>query len=155
MQGLRHASNGVMMPLPVIRATIVLIEGDEDLSALIQAVLAGPSTKVVTASTGRAGLELVRAQPPDLLLLDLSLPDMHGWEVFMQLQSPAGATPMPVIVLADRASRVDKSFGLQVAHIHDFVMKPFMPLQLRASVARALGAASPMEFLHAVTQTPA
>jgi DNA-binding response OmpR family regulator len=155
MQGLRLPDSVAWMPPPVIGATIAVVVGDEDLSALIQTVLAGPALHLSLAGTGRAGLNLLRAHPPDVLLLDLSLPDMNGWELFMQLQSEDGTTPMPIIMLADRASRVDKNFGLYVAGVHDFVMKPFMPSQLRASVTRALADGAPMEFLHAVTFTPA
>lgn len=136
-------------------ATIALVEGDEDLLALMQTVLAGPTTRLTLAATGRAGMQLYRAQRPDVMILDLALPDMNGWELYMQLQSENGSGPVPLIVLADRASRVDKTFGLRVARVHDFLVKPFLPSQLRVSVARALQPVRPMEFSYAVTQTPA
>ncbi|MGQ0604033.1 MAG: response regulator [Anaerolineales bacterium] len=136
-------------------ATIALVEGDEDLLALMQTVLAGPATRLTLAATGRAGMQLYRVQRPDVMILDLALPDMNGWELYMQLQSENGSRPVPLIVLADRASRVDKSFGLQVARVHDFLVKPFLPSQLRVSVAQALQPARPIVFLYAVTQTPA
>lgn len=143
------------MPVGENRATIAIIEGDEDLSALIQTVLAGERVAFATAASGKTGLEIMRARHPDVLVLDLSLPDMNGWELYMQLQSNNGHQPVPVIILADQASRIDRNFGIQVARVHDFLVKPFLPSQLRESVQQALQLPAPIEFHNPVTHAAA
>lgn len=131
-------------------ARLSLIVGDEDLVGLIRSILASAALDVRAATTGQAGLELVRDDAPDLILLDLALPDMNGWELFMQFQA-LEACP-PIIILATQASRVDRTFGLRVAQAHDFLVKPFLPSQLRRSVAAALNRQPDLLFRHAVTQ---
>jgi DNA-binding response OmpR family regulator len=64
---------------------------------------------------------------------------MSGWEVFIQLRDSASdKPPPPVIILADEGTRLDRTFSLQVAQVHDYQVKPFLPSQLRKSVMEAL-----------------
>ncbi|MBP7691179.1 MAG: response regulator [Anaerolineales bacterium] len=137
------------------QARLALIVGDEDLLGLIQVLLASETLDLRVATSGRTGLELIRDDAPDLILLDLALPDMNGWEFFMHLHAGDERTPAPVIILATQASRVDRTFGLRVAQAHDFLVKPFLPSQLRRSVQTALQLNPPPQFRHAVSQTGA
>jgi two-component system phosphate regulon response regulator PhoB len=138
------------------KTRIAVVVGDEDLLALLLTLLASDSLELLAASSGRAGLELLQSQKPQLLLLDLALPDMNGWEFFIQIQRENGSQAhgaslsMPVIILANQASRVDRSFGLQVAQVHDFLIKPFLPSQLRRSVAAALEERTAAQYRHAI-----
>lgn len=118
--------------------TILVIESDEDFSKLLQMMLADCGAEVIFKTSGAAGLEYLRTQPVQLILLDLILPDMNGWEVYLQIRQKADQTPAPVIVLSEQGTRVDRTFGLRVAQVHDYLIKPFMPSQLRQSVAAAL-----------------
>lgn len=118
---------------------IVVVEADEDFLHLIPVILADCRADLVLARTGRNGLDEIRESRPDLVILDLALPDMNGWEVFIQLrdmQRNEGA--LPVIILADEGTRFDRTFSLQVAQVQGYLMKPFLPSQLQASVAEAL-----------------
>lgn len=118
---------------------IVVVEADEDLRHLIQMTLADCGAEVLSAGSGLEGLALIRANRPAAIILDLTLPDMNGWEVFIQLRDHSPTNPVPaVIILADEGTRVDRNFGLQVAQVHDYQVKPFLPSQLRKSVAAAL-----------------
>lgn len=134
------------------QARVALIVGDEDLLSLMRTVLASDRLDLRVATSGRTGLDLIRDDAPDLVLLDLALPDMNGWEFFMQLPATEAGPPAPVIILATQASRVDRTFGLRVAQVHDFLVKPFLPSQLRRSVTAALRGFPPPEFRHAVAQ---
>lgn len=135
---------------------IVVVEADEEFVHLIPVILADWGAQLVMTRTGRAGLDAIRENSPDLVILDLALPDMNGWEVFIQLRdmSPQATLP-PVIILADEGTRLDRTFSLQVAQVHDYLMKPFLPSQLQESVAEALKgnrrapAAPPQETPHA------
>ena len=120
------------------RKTIVVVEDDEDFLALVKMMLADDQTEIASALEGREGLELIRQRQPDLVILDLVLPDISGWEVFLQMRADAATTETPVIILTNQGTRVDRNFSLRVARIHDFLIKPCLPSQLRQSVASAL-----------------
>ena len=77
---------------------------------------------------------------PSLVILDLGLPDMNGWEVFMAMRQEPESARIPVIILSSEGTRVDRSFGLQIAQVHDYLVKPCLPSRLRQSVVTALAA---------------
>jgi DNA-binding response OmpR family regulator len=118
---------------------IVVVEADEDFLHLIQMTLADCGAELILACNGQDGVALINAHQPDAVIIDLALPDMNGWEVFIRLRDGASAKPAPpVIILADQGTRLDRTFSLQVAQVHDYQMKPFLPSQLRKSVTEAL-----------------
>jgi len=117
---------------------VVLVEDDGDFRELVALMLADSNLDLVPAENGQVALEAIRAQPTDLVILDLMLPDMSGWEVFMALRQEPATAATPVIILSSVGTRHDRSFGLQVAQVHDYLTKPCLPSQLRASVASAL-----------------
>lgn len=117
---------------------IVVVEDDEDFVALVRMILSNGEVEIISASGGARGLEAIRLHRPDLVILDLMLPDMHGWEVYMRMRSETETQDTPVIILTSQGTRHDRNFSLQVAHVHDYLMKPCLPSQLRQSVASAL-----------------
>ncbi len=124
-------------PLPTKK--IVVVEADEDVLHLIQMTLADCGAEVLSAGSGTDGLALINASRPAAVIIDLTLPDMNGWEIFIQLRDCTWAkVAPPVIILADQGTRLDRTFGLQVAQVHDYQVKPFLPSQLRKSVTEAL-----------------
>ena len=124
---------------PLHPKKIVVVEADEDFLHLIHMTLADCGADVLSAGSGQEGLTLIRSTQPDAIILDLALPDMNGWEVYIQLYDHklTRAAP-PVIILADEGTRLDRTFSLQVAQVHDYQVKPFLPSQLRKSVMEAL-----------------
>lgn len=121
---------------------IVVVEDDEDFVALVRMILSNGEVEIISASGGARGLEAIRLHRPDLVILDLMLPDMHGWEVYMRMRSETETQDTPVIILTSQGTRHDRNFSLQVARVHDYLMKPCLPSQLRQSVASALKAKS-------------
>ena len=121
--------------------TIVVVEDDDDfrwlLVRMLDGVTGGP-VEVIAAADGRSALRAIHERTPDLVILDLGLPDMHGWEVFMAMRQEPDSARIPVIILSSEGTRIDRSFGLQVAHVHDYLVKPCLPSRLRQSVAAAL-----------------
>jgi DNA-binding response OmpR family regulator len=87
---------------------------------------------------GREGLEAVRRIKPDLVLLDLMMPDMDGWEVYQQMKADPDLKDIPVIVVTAKAQSIDKVLGLHIAKVDDYVTKPFGPQELLRSVERVL-----------------
>lgn len=117
---------------------IVCIEDEPEMIELIRLILERRGFVVEGAEGGRAGLEAVRQTPPDLILLDLMMPDMDGWDVYQQLRSDPVTSSIPVIIVTARAQAIDRLLGLQVAKVDDYVTKPFSPQQLLGSVERVL-----------------
>jgi DNA-binding response OmpR family regulator len=125
-------------PVEGNQKTVVVIEDDEDFLGLVKLMLADTGLQIVPALGGREGLDAIRQVQPDLVILDLVLPDLSGWEVFMQMRAVPATSETPVIILTNQGTRVDRNFGLRVARVHDFLMKPCLPSQLRQSVVSAL-----------------
>ena len=123
--------------------TIVVVEDDDDFRWLVLKMLAGLNeglVDVIGAPDGQSALHTIQACSPDLVILDLGLPDMHGWEVFMAMRQAPHSARIPVIILSSEGTRLDRSFGVQVAQVHDYLVKPCLPSRLRASVETALAA---------------
>jgi DNA-binding response OmpR family regulator len=101
---------------------------------LIRLILSRRGFEVVGAAGGREGLEKVRENPPDLILLDLMMPDMDGWEVYQQIKADEKTKNIPVIVVTAKAQSIDKVLGLHIAKVDDYIAKPFSPQDLLNSV---------------------
>jgi len=124
---------------PSPKKKVVVVEDDDDFRALVALMLADSNLELIPAATGQAGLAAILTRQPDLVILDLMLPDMSGWDVFIAMRAEPASAAIPVIILSSVGTRHDRSFGLQVAQVHDYVTKPCLPSRLRASVASALG----------------
>ena len=85
---------------------------------------------VLGANGGREGLDLIRKELPDLVLLDLMMPDMDGWDVYHQIKSEELTRDIPVIVITAKAQNIDKILGLHIAKVEDYISKPFSPQEL-------------------------
>ncbi len=106
---------------------------------LIRLILGRRGFDVAGAAGGKAGLQNVRETMPDLVLLDLMMPDMDGWEVYQQMKADPKTRNIPVIVVTARAQSIDKVLGLNIAKVDDYIAKPFSPQELLDSVRRVLG----------------
>jgi DNA-binding response OmpR family regulator len=95
--------------------------------------------EVSGANGGKEGLEAIRANHPDLVLLDLMMPDMDGWEVYQQMKADESTRDIPVIVVTAKAQSIDKVLGLHIAKVDDYIAKPFSPQELMNSVDAVLG----------------
>lgn len=118
---------------------ILLVDDDPILRRTLQLNFTARGHDVITASSGTEALRQVLAGEPELIILDLGLPDMDGIEVLMQLRSDLKA---PVIVLSARREANDKVLALDIGAI-DYVTKPFSMDELMARVRAALRRANP------------
>ncbi len=118
---------------------IVIIEDEPDLAMGLRDNLEFENHAVVHGATGEEGLKLVMAEPTDLVLLDIMLPDIDGFEVCRRLR--AGGYMMPIIILSARSQEIDKVRGLELG-ADDYVTKPFSLRELLARVSAALRRAS-------------
>jgi CheY-like chemotaxis protein len=89
------------------KKTVVVIEDESEMIDLVRLILERRGLKVVGALTGREGLETVRRVKPDLILLDLMLPDMDGWQVYQQIKADPELRHIPIQVITARADGID------------------------------------------------
>lgn len=113
---------------------IIYIEDEQDMIDLVRLILNRKGYEVKGANGGREGLDLIRASSPDLVLLDLMMPDMDGWDVYQQLKADEATRTIPVIVITAKAQNIDKVLGIHIAKVDDYICKPFSPQQLIDSV---------------------
>jgi len=121
------------------RKTVVCIEDEPEMIDLVRLILGRKGFELIGAVGGREGLETVRRVKPDLVLLDLMMPDMDGWEVYQQMKADDELKDIPVIVVTAKAQSIDRVLGLHIAKVDDYVTKPFGPQELLESVGRVLG----------------
>jgi DNA-binding response OmpR family regulator len=113
---------------------ILCIEDEPEMIDLIRLILGRRGFEVIGAAGGKEGLVKVRQDPPDLVLLDLMMPDMDGWEVYQQIKADEKTKNIPVIVVTAKAQSIDKVLGLHIAKVDDYIAKPFSPQDLLNSV---------------------
>jgi DNA-binding response OmpR family regulator len=119
---------------------VVCVEDEPEIIDLIRLILGRKGFDLTGATGGLEGLETVRRVKPDLVLLDLMMPDMDGWEVYQQMKADPELKSIPVIVVTAKAQSIDKILGLHIAKVDDYVTKPFGPQELLQSVERVLSA---------------
>jgi DNA-binding response OmpR family regulator len=117
---------------------IIYIEDEQEMIDLVRLILSRKGYQVKGAIGGQEGLDLVRAESPDLVLLDLMMPDMDGWEVYQQMKAGTTTRGIPVIVVTAKAQNIDKVLGVHIAKVDDYISKPFSPQQLIESVEKVL-----------------
>ncbi len=117
---------------------LVYVEDDAEMIELVRLILGRRGFEVVGAEGGWDGLEAMRREKPDLVLLDLMMPDLDGWEVFQQMKADETLRNIPVIVITAKAQTIDRVLGLHIAKVDDYISKPFSPPELIASVERVL-----------------
>src|SRR6185503_20140577 len=117
---------------------ILCIDDEPEMIDLIRLILSRKGFEVSGATGGEAGIYKVREEKPDLVLLDLMMPDMDGWEVYQQMKADETTRNIPVIVVTAKAQNIDKVLGLHIAKVDDYITKPFSPAELLASVEKIL-----------------
>jgi len=117
---------------------LAYIEDEAEMIDLVRLILGRRGYTVLGESGGREGLELIRKELPDLVLLDLMMPDMDGWDVYHQMKSEELTRDIPVIVITAKALNIDKVLGLRIAKVEDYIAKPFSPQELLQRVEQVL-----------------
>jgi DNA-binding response OmpR family regulator len=112
---------------------IVLIEDDADLYSLIQYNLDKEGFAMVGSQTGKGAIELCRRERPDLVILDIMLPDSDGLEICKGIRAHSELQHIPVIFLTARASETDRIVGLELG-ANDYIVKPFFVRELIARI---------------------
>jgi len=124
-------------PVKKVPARILVVEDERDIAALVAYHLTKEGYRVRTAEGGTEALEAAASERPDLLILDLMLPGLSGYEVLGELRRRPELTEVPVIVLTARRDEADRVRGLELG-ADDYVTKPFSPRELVLRVGAVL-----------------
>jgi DNA-binding response OmpR family regulator len=125
-------------------AKILVADDERDILEILRHNLALDGHEVEEAISGRQALEMAQAHAPDLLILDVMLPDLLGFEVLRRLRKSPTTAGIPVILLTAKRAEQDVLVGFELG-ADDYVMKPFSPRELLARVRAVLGRASGAE----------
>ncbi|MBI3243330.1 MAG: response regulator [Chloroflexi bacterium] len=113
---------------------VVCIEDDPGIIDLIKMILVRKGFQVIGAVGGHEGIETIQREGPDLILLDLMMPDIDGWEVYHQIKASEAMRKIPVIIITAKAQSIDKVLALHIAKVDDYLTKPFGPQELLDSI---------------------
>jgi DNA-binding response OmpR family regulator len=117
--------------------TLLIVEDDHDTVEMLRVYFEAQGYQVVTAISGHEAIQKGQQNPPDLILLDVRLPDIDGFEVGKRLQDDVRTNRLPVIFVTERGERDDRITGLKLGAI-DYITKPFDVQELRLRVRNAL-----------------
>jgi phosphate regulon transcriptional regulator PhoB len=120
-----------------VRQRIVIIEDEQDIVDLVRYNFRKEGFEVESFARGKEGLDYVRQNPVDLVLLDIMLPDLDGIEICRRLRADGRLKTLPVIFLTAKGEEVDRVVGLEMG-ADDYVVKPFSPRELVARVKAVL-----------------
>ena len=120
--------------LTMISSLVLVVEDDEEIASLLEKYLARAGYRTTKASTGLAALAHVQRLQPDLILLDIGLPDIDGFDLLTKVR---GSSTVPVIFLSAMDDSTDKLLGLKLG-ADDYVTKPFNPQEVVARVGAVL-----------------
>jgi DNA-binding response OmpR family regulator len=127
-------SSGIPVPdMP----KVLVIDDEAPIRLLCRVNLEAEKMTVVEAEEGPSGLELARSERPDVILLDVMMPAMDGWEVLQRLLDDEETREIPIVFLTARAELRDRARGLDLGGV-DYVTKPFNPLELAPLVRGVL-----------------
>jgi DNA-binding response OmpR family regulator len=116
---------------------VLVIDDERSIRMLCRVNLAASGMKVYEASDGRQGLELARRERPDLVLLDVMMPELDGWSVARELAADDETRDIPIVFLTARADPADRRLGEQLGGV-GYVVKPFDPVTIGDFVEEVL-----------------
>ena len=116
---------------------ILIADDRPEVVELVRVILEGEDYEIVDASDGKEALKKVRLEKPDLVLLDVVMPKMDGFEVCRKLKKDPQTKEIPIIMLTAKAQEVDKEKGREVG-ASDYITKPFSPSALLTKIEEIL-----------------
>ena len=125
-----------------MKPTVLSIDDEPDVLELIRFHLTRAGCEVVTAVSGREALEVIRSRRPDLVLLDLMLPDIDGFALCELLRRQAATATIPIVIVSAWSTDDSRVLGLELGAL-DFLTKPFSPKELVTRVLGLLSHAGP------------
>lgn len=119
------------------KTTILIVDDEKHILELVKFNLEKEGYRVISAQNGLQAFETAKAEKPDLILLDVMLPEIDGFEVCRMIQRDSEIGEIPIIMLTARSEEIDKILGLEIG-ADDYITKPFSPRELLARVKAML-----------------
>lgn len=116
---------------------VLIVDDEPDTLELVKLVLESGGFKTVLAASGKEALNELEASKPDLVILDIMMPDMDGWEVFRKIKEKDAK--IPIAILTAKAQNFDRLLGLHVLKADDYITKPFGKNELISRVRKLAG----------------
>jgi len=132
---------------------ILVVEDDVDTAEMLSAYFEAQGYEVLTAAWGEDALRITRETVPDLIVLDIRLPDIDGYEVCRRLRGHRRTEQVPIVFLTERRERIDRLSGLELGAV-DYITKPFDIQELKLRVRNALRRASLGTLVNPITGLP-
>jgi DNA-binding response OmpR family regulator len=133
-----------------VKQTILIVEDDLDVADMLNAYFRVQGYEILAANWGEEAVKLCQKKIPDLVILDIRLPDIDGYEVARRLRNDRHSREIPIIFLTDKRNRQDRLQGLELG-ADDYVTKPFDIQELRLRVRNALRRSSQGTLTNPVT----
>ncbi|GAB6100567.1 response regulator transcription factor [Halanaerocella petrolearia] len=127
-------------------AKILVVDDEENIVQLVKFNLEEKGYEVVTAYDGQQALEVVKKEDPDLMVLDLMLPEVDGFDICREIRKNDQFNKLPIIILSAKEEEVDKILGLELG-ADDYITKPFSPRELIARVKAVLRRVTSQDFV--------
>jgi two-component system alkaline phosphatase synthesis response regulator PhoP len=108
---------------------VLVIDDEPGIIEIVEANLEGDGFSVISASNGKEGLEKIKNEKPELVVLDVMMPEMDGWEVLRRVEQDPDTAGLPVIMLTAKAADEDYIHGLEEGAV-EYITKPFYPQEL-------------------------
>jgi DNA-binding response OmpR family regulator len=104
---------------------VLCIDDYPDMIMLMKDILTKYGYHVIGALSGKEGLEKMRTEKPDVILLDLMMPEVEGWEVYRQMKRDTELREIPVIIVTAKGDKMEETIAREIAKVDDFIRKPF------------------------------
>jgi len=117
---------------------ILCIDDDLGITELVQLIMQRDGYSIRGAASGSEGLAAMRESLPDVVLLDIMMPEMDGWETYKRIKNDARLKNLPVIILTARDNSFEEVIARERAGVDDYITKPFTPQELRERIKRVL-----------------
>lgn len=123
--------------MPRMGKTVLVVEDEQEYRILLESVLGGAGYRVLLAANGAEGLRLFEAESPDVILLDVVLPDVLGYELCARIRATKGGADVPILFCTVRSAVKSLAEGVNAGGT-DYVLKPFVPENVLARVKASL-----------------
>ncbi len=117
---------------------IVYIEDEPEMFALVELILEDINVEFISAMGGQEGLRTIREERPALILLDIMMPDIDGWDVYRDLKADPELSDIPVIIITAKVKRIDQILAQEIVGVDAYLTKPFSPKDLLQRVKELL-----------------
>ncbi|NBD35866.1 MAG: response regulator [Chloroflexi bacterium] len=121
-----------------IAPKVVYIEDEPEMFALVELILEDTNIEFISAVGGQEGLRIIREEQPDLILLDIMMPEVDGWDVYRSLKADPQLSTIPVIIITAKVKRIDQILAQEIVGVDAYITKPFSPSDLLQRVKEFL-----------------